>query len=55
MGVQSTAKARGVGSRGSRAVTAASVVSIVEVLPLEDQLGRGLPHSPQGLRGHKAL
>jgi hypothetical protein len=55
MGGQSTARARGFGSRCSRAVKAADVGSIAEVLPLEDQLGRGRPHSPQELRGHKAL
>jgi hypothetical protein len=55
MGVQSTGRARGLGSRCSMAVKAAYAVSIAEALPLRDQLGRGLPHSPQGLRGHKAL
>jgi hypothetical protein len=55
MGGQSTARARGLRSRCSRAVKAAYVVSMVEALPLGGQLGRGLPHSPQGLRGHTAL
>src|SRR6266516_1005701 len=55
MGVQSTGKARGLVARCSMAVKAAYAVSMVEALPLGDQLGSGLPHSPQGLRGHKAL